>query len=126
MSGKNGWLRRRRTFGAFGLVMPELPEVEAVCRKLRPHVKGRTVVAMRVLRPGIVAPQKPAFVEECAAGQTIREVRRRGKNILLMMDDNAALHVHLRMTGNLYVAADARCRPAASPAFRRLDSGKAI
>ncbi len=106
--------------------MPELPEVEAVCRKLRPHVKGRGIVAMRVLRAGIVAPQQPEFVEAGVAGQSILEVRRRGKNILLMLSENCALHVHLRMTGNLYIAHDARLRPAACRAFLELDSGKTI
>jgi formamidopyrimidine-DNA glycosylase len=106
--------------------MPELPEVEAVCRKLRPHVRGRNIVAMRVLRAGIVAPQTPAFVEESAAGRTIREVRRRGKNILLMLNEGSALHVHLRMTGNLRMTADAELRPAVCRAYLELDSGKAI
>src|SRR5258708_21707981 len=80
VSREDGRLWRRCSAGALGLVMPELPEVEAVCRKLRPHVKGSTIVAMRVLRSGIVAPQSPAFVEESLTGQAIREVRRRGKN----------------------------------------------
>ena len=106
--------------------MPELPEVEAVCRKLRPHVKNRKIVSMRVLRAGIVAPQTPAFVEENAAGMSIREVRRRGKNILLMLDENSALHIHLRMTGNLRIADDASLRPAACRACLELDSGKTI
>ena len=106
--------------------MPELPEVEAVCRKLRPHVKGRTVLAMRVLRPGIVAPQAPEFVEAAVGGHSILDVRRRGKNILLMLSEDSALHVHLRMTGNLYIAHDARLRPAACRAYLELDSGKAV
>ena len=106
--------------------MPELPEVEAVCRKLRPHAKGRNIIAMRVLRPGIVAPQTPAFVEASVAGRTISAVRRRGKNILLMLNENSALHVHLRMTGNLRMAEDARLRPAACRAYIELDSGKTI
>jgi formamidopyrimidine-DNA glycosylase len=106
--------------------MPELPEVEAVCRKLRPHVKGRRIVAMRVLRAAIVAPQTPEFVEAGVAGRSILDVRRRGKNILLMLSDNAALHVHLRMTGNLYMAPDARLRTAACRAYLELDSGKSV
>ncbi len=106
--------------------MPELPEVEAVCRKLRPHAAGRRVIAMRVLRPGIVAPQQPEFVETQVRGKTISEVRRRGKNILLMFNGHSALHVHLRMTGNLTIAADARLRPATCRAYLELDSEKAI
>ena len=106
--------------------MPELPEVEAVCRKLRPHVKNRKIVAMRVLREGIVAPQTAAFVEEGVAGKSIQEVRRRGKNLLLMMDENSALHVHLRMTGTLRIADNAALRPASCRAYLELDSGKTI
>jgi len=106
--------------------MPELPEVEAVCRKLRPHVKGKTIVAMLVVRPGIVAPQTSCFVETSVAGETIQDVQRRGKNILLVFKSKASLHVHLRMTGNLYIAADARLRPVACRAYLELNSGKAV
>jgi len=36
--------------------MPELPEVEAVCRKLRKQATGATLVTVRVERPRITAP----------------------------------------------------------------------
>ena len=36
--------------------MPELPEVETVCRSLRPHLLGRTIKRMRVLEPRLRVP----------------------------------------------------------------------
>ena len=51
--------------------MPELPEVEAVCRKLRKSAVGSTLVSAHIERRRITAPQVPAEVESLAAGRTI-------------------------------------------------------
>ena len=106
--------------------MPELPEVEAVCRKLRRQAKGAVIVAAGIIRPSIAAPQKAPHIEAAMAGRVLEDVRRRGKNILLLLSGGQALHIHLRMTGNLYVIADARLRPAGARAWFELEGGRAI
>jgi formamidopyrimidine-DNA glycosylase len=40
--------------------MPELPEVEAVCRRIRGTITGRRIARVMVLRPSSVLPQSPA------------------------------------------------------------------
>jgi formamidopyrimidine-DNA glycosylase len=81
--------------------MPELPEVETICRQLRPEVVGRRVERARVLDGRWSRPEPPARIERGVGGRTIESVERRGKYILLGLDDGATLLMHLRMTGNL-------------------------
>ena len=105
--------------------MPELPEVEAVVRKLRADAGGARIVRARVLRPGIAGPQDPAEVE-AAAGQRINAIERRGKNIVIRLSGGQFLRVHLRMTGNLFVIPDVRLRVAATRAWFEIDGGRGI
>ncbi len=106
--------------------MPELPEVEAVCRKLRRAAEGCVIASGHIVRKRISAPQDPAEVETRAAGRTIERVERRGKNIFLHLTGGLAMHVHLRMTGNLEVIPDARFRPYAASAWFEFDDGRAL
>jgi formamidopyrimidine-DNA glycosylase len=89
--------------------MPELPEVEAVVRKLRQEAVGAVISGAVVFRPRTTYPQPPDKLEE-VVGRTIRAVERRGKNIVVSFDADLALRIHLRMTGNLYVIPDASLR----------------
>src|SRR6202171_2210867 len=101
--------------------MPELPEVEAVCRKLRKHAIGAALIAAHIERRRITAPQDPVELEAFAAGRTIGRIDRRGKNILIGLSGGLAMRVHLRMTGNLYVIPDWRMRGMGVSAWFELD-----
>ena len=81
--------------------MPELPEVETICRQLEPEVVGRRIAAVEVRDGRWSRPLPPAAVERACAGRTITSVGRRGKYILIGLDDGSTLVMHLRMTGNL-------------------------
>lgn len=59
-------------------------------------------------------------------GRRILGVDRRGKHILLRLDSDATLHVHLGMTGNLYVVPDARRLPPRARAFFELEGGRVL
>ncbi len=110
--------------------MPELPEVEAVCRRLRENLptarKDREIVTARLLRPSVSRPQAAADVETAVAGKRIETVRRIGKHILVDLFDGPTLHVHLRMTGNLYVIPDVRLHAATTRAWFELRTGAGI
>lgn len=93
--------------------MPELPEVEAVCSRIRPDVVGKRISRVLILRPGSTLPQSPEVLEQ-VAGRTIRGVERRGKNIALWLSGGLAVRVHLRMTGDLRVLPDARLHGASA------------
>jgi formamidopyrimidine-DNA glycosylase len=106
--------------------MPELPEVEAVCRKLRPEIVGQRIRAAAVLRPGITRPQSPDEVAATVRGRRIEGIERRAKNILIRLSGATYIRVHLRMTGNLYVIPDVRLRPAATRVYFELDRHRAL
>lgn len=106
--------------------MPELPEVEAVCRRLRESVLGASIVRFQFARPAIARPQDPGEIEARVAGTNIDAIERRGKNILLHLRSGLTMHVHLRMTGNLYAVPDPRFRPVSTRAWWELAGGRGI
>lgn len=92
--------------------MPELPEVETIVRSLRPALTGQTIRSTRILWPRTLAvPGMPEFTARLP-GQTIQSLGRRGKHILLQLDQDTLI-IHLRMSGDLRVeqAVDAAGRP---------------
>jgi formamidopyrimidine-DNA glycosylase len=81
--------------------MPELPEVETVCRQLDPELAGRRIEALEVLDARWCRPMAPKKLEAAVAGATIEGLGRRGKYLLLALEGQRTLVMHLRMTGNL-------------------------
>jgi formamidopyrimidine-DNA glycosylase len=80
--------------------MPELPEVEAVVRTLRPLVQGRRIQCVHVLHPIATKPQGAAHLSRYAEGQRIRTVERKGKYVLLLLD-RGLVTMHFRLDGQL-------------------------
>jgi formamidopyrimidine-DNA glycosylase len=83
--------------------MPELPEVETVCRQLDPELGGRRIERLEVLDARWCRPEAPAELETAVSGRTIEGLGRRGKYLLLGLDGEQTLVMHLRMTGNLVI-----------------------
>jgi formamidopyrimidine-DNA glycosylase len=81
--------------------MPELPEVETVVRQLEPEVEGHRIESLEVLDSRWSRPVPPERLGEAVSGSTIRGLGRRGKYILMELDGDRTLVMHLRMTGNL-------------------------
>src|SRR5438132_3170358 len=87
--------------------MPELPEVEHVVRALRRVVVGRTIVATEIRLPKLIGPTSTAAFKRKLKNLRITGVSRRGKFILIELDSERILAVHLRMTGKfLYLSAE--------------------
>lgn len=86
--------------------MPELPEVETVCRQLDPELRGVTIEALEVLDPRWCRPASPTRLEKAVGEATIEGLGRRGKYLLLGLDRDRTLVMHLRMTGNLVLVDD--------------------
>ena len=81
--------------------MPELPEVETIRRQLEPELVGRRIERAEVLDERWTRPEPPVGTEEALAGRGVETVDRRGKYLVVGLDDGSALVMHLRMTGNL-------------------------
>ncbi|HWN11788.1 MAG TPA: bifunctional DNA-formamidopyrimidine glycosylase/DNA-(apurinic or apyrimidinic site) lyase [Pyrinomonadaceae bacterium] len=83
--------------------MPELPEVEHVVRALRRSVNGSRIVASEVTLPKLISPLSTAVFNRKLKNARITAVNRRGKYILIELDNRLTLAVHLRMTGQFLV-----------------------
>lgn len=79
--------------------MPELPEVETIVRTLAQELPGKKIesVSFDWEKSYPDHRQSKALVE----GQSILEVRRRAKMIFIVLSSGVALHIHLKMTGQL-------------------------
>jgi formamidopyrimidine-DNA glycosylase len=80
--------------------MPELPEVEVTRLGLADRIAGARIEAVRVGKPLRWPLGVPA---ETLVGRTIERVRRRGKYLLLDLDEGLLL-LHLGMSGSLNLA----------------------
>jgi len=82
--------------------MPELPEVETVCRDLRTGgVIGEKIIDVLVLWEKSIADLHPDQFRAGLVNNTIISVTRRGKYIHLVLHTGTSLLIHLRMTGSL-------------------------
>ena len=80
--------------------MPELPEVETVRRGLALRMSGRQIVRAELRRPDLRRPFPPDLAERLQ-GARIGELSRRGKYILMELDDSGTLLLHLGMSGRI-------------------------
>ena len=80
--------------------MPELPEVEAVVRTLRPLVQGQHILCVHVFHPIAVKPQPVRRLAELATGRRIECVERKGKYVILMLDQGL-ITLHFKLDGQL-------------------------
>jgi len=82
--------------------MPELPEVEAVRRRLDAVMAGERFVRVTVRRPDLRTPFPPRFSARLT-GQTALAVQRRGKYLLVPLSSGETLVMHLGMSGSFEV-----------------------
>jgi formamidopyrimidine-DNA glycosylase len=86
--------------------VPELPEVETTRRGIAPHLLGARVVEVIVRRRDLRQPVSKSLA--AIEGRRITGIRRRAKYLLLEIDDDSTLLIHLGMSGNLRVATAAQ------------------
>jgi formamidopyrimidine-DNA glycosylase len=84
--------------------MPELPEVETVCRGLAKAVTGRTLARLELRRKGLRFPFPRGLAQKCAQ-QRITAIRRRAKYILIHLASGDVLIAHLGMSGRMVIVA---------------------
>jgi formamidopyrimidine-DNA glycosylase len=82
--------------------MPELPEVETVCRGLAGVLQGRRLARVLVRRKDLRIPFPKGFAESLT-GRRVEKIRRRAKYMLMDLDDGQVLIVHLGMSGRMVV-----------------------
>ncbi len=82
--------------------MPELPEVETVCRGLAAAIVGRRLAGVIYRRPDLRFPLPPDLPKRLA-GQPVLSVQRRAKYGLWHMANGAVMLFHLGMSGRLTI-----------------------
>jgi formamidopyrimidine-DNA glycosylase len=81
--------------------MPELPEVETIRRGLTKFLNGVKITKIKVLcDKSFIGPK------EVAINQKIKAINRRGKALLIDLENGITLMIHLRMTGQLIFRGD--------------------
>jgi formamidopyrimidine-DNA glycosylase len=80
--------------------MPELPEVETIRRGLSLRISGRRIVRADLRRPDLRRPFPPMLAARLE-GARIGALSRRGKYLLIELDETGLLLVHLGMSGRI-------------------------
>ena len=80
--------------------MPELPEVETIRRGLALRISGRRIVRADLRRPDLRRPFPPMLAARLEGAQ-IGALSRRGKYILIELDETGLLLLHLGMSGRI-------------------------
>lgn len=100
--------------------MPELPEVETTVRGLHETVLGKTITSLWSDLPTKNHPKKDEIknlsfwnsFKKRVTKATITGIQRRGKNILIRLDNGFTILIHMKMTGHLMVGNYRKGKPS--------------
>lgn len=82
--------------------MPELPEVETIVRELKKKVLGRTFLNIWTDSPKIIKrPKRLELFKKEIKNEKIKNIWRRGKNIIFNLSGGGNLLIHQKLTGHL-------------------------
>ena len=81
--------------------MPELPEVEVICRGLAPHLEGQRLIIVSFGKKKLRIPMPTQRSMASVKGEIISSVKRRAKYIIITLENSAKIIIHLGMTGRL-------------------------
>ena len=80
--------------------MPELPDITAYLTALVPRVVGQTLERVRIHGPFLLRTADPPIA--AAEGKRVLDLRRIGKRIIFVLDDDLFLVLHLMIAGRLH------------------------
>ncbi|MEE2961226.1 MAG: bifunctional DNA-formamidopyrimidine glycosylase/DNA-(apurinic or apyrimidinic site) lyase [Myxococcota bacterium] len=86
--------------------MPELPEIEVICRTLKDGVLGKYIASMDVGNPAMRWPVPVSELGSKAVGQRVVDLFRRGKYVCLKLSNDYIVAIHLGMSGALLMRGD--------------------
>ena len=79
--------------------MPELPDITIYVEQLERHIVGRTLEKLGIAKPFVLRTFDPPVAE--VVGTAVRGVRRIGKRIVLALDGERFIVIHLMIAGRL-------------------------
>lgn len=80
--------------------MPELPEVETVCRGIHNKIHNEILERVDLRRPNLRFVIPPSLPDQ-AKGQKIIKIHRRNKYALIDLENNVTIMIHLGMSGRI-------------------------
>ena len=80
--------------------MPELPDIAAYLHALAPRVVGKRLLQVRIQGPSLLRTADPPIYK--AEGKTVLTLRRVGKRIVFVLEDDLFLVLHLMIAGRLH------------------------
>jgi formamidopyrimidine-DNA glycosylase len=80
--------------------MPELPDVVLYLESLQPRIQGRPLERVRLVNPFLLRSVEPPI--RAIEGKTVVGLRRLGKRIVLALEDDFFLVLHLMIAGRLH------------------------
>jgi formamidopyrimidine-DNA glycosylase len=80
--------------------MPELPDITVYVEALERRIVGQPLTAVELQTPFLLRSVDPPLA--AVAGRTVRAVGRLGKRIVVELDDDLRLVVHLMIAGRLH------------------------
>ncbi|MBI2206492.1 MAG: formamidopyrimidine-DNA glycosylase [Candidatus Rokubacteria bacterium] len=80
--------------------MPELPDVTVYIEAIAARARGSTLTRVRLLHPFVLRSVEPPL--SAAHGRTVVALRRVGKRLVLVLDDDLFLVIHLMIAGRLH------------------------
>lgn len=80
--------------------MPELPDIAAYIKALQPRVLGQPIQQIRLGSPFLLRTAKPSFTD--VQTRLVRELRRIGKRIVIGVEGDLWLVLHLMIAGRLH------------------------
>jgi formamidopyrimidine-DNA glycosylase len=83
--------------------MPELPEVETIRRQLSAGLTGARFESVDQMEPFMLRDCAPDDVVSLLPGRAIQRVDRLGKFIIIVLDRDLFVTIHLGMTGQLLI-----------------------
>ncbi len=83
--------------------MPELPEVETVCRGLEPRIKNHVIQEVVILNPKLRIPI-PKELPSKLKNKKVLAVKRKAKYILIELEADLTCIIHLGMSGRVIVS----------------------
>ena len=80
--------------------MPELPDVTVYLEALAPRILGARLARVRLLTPFLLRSVDPPV--SAVAGKTVTGLRRLGKRLVIALEDELFLVLHLMIAGRLH------------------------
>ena len=97
--------------------MPELPDIVNYCEALHERIVGSALSRVRVLHPFVLRTVDPPI--DRAEGRVVQAVTRLGKRVVIHLDQDLALVIHLMIAGRLQWRDAAAAGAASKPPGRK-------